>query len=77
MGELKRGDQRARPFWTNPVYSCRIMHLSIFEKTLFPKEKGKLQVFNQLDINDIFLAFAMSVTTIKCFSPFPGTDTVL
>lgn len=52
------------------------MHLSILEKTWFPKEKGRLQVFNQLDINDMLLAFATSMTTIKYFFPFPGTDTL-
>lgn len=74
MRGLTRGDQRARLLWANPVYSCRITHFSILEKTLFPEEIGKLQVCNLLDINDIFLALATSVTTIKCFSAFPSTD---
>lgn len=69
MGALKRGDQRAQLLWENPVYSCWITHFSILEKTLFPEEIGKLPVFNQLPIKDIFSALATSMTTIKCFSP--------
>jgi len=55
-GRAEERCSKGSTIWANPVYSCRITHLSILEKILFPEEIGKLQVFNQLDIEDTFLA---------------------